>query len=345
MKTKRILALQMKRIGDLILTAPALAALRTQFPEAEIELVADGAGLDLAACLPGVTRVLAYRRGRPNAATWAAVACGEWDLCLDFTGNDRSALLARLSGAKARHGYRKFSGGPRRFAYTHLSDASVRELHTVDFHLALAAEAGGDVTSGDTQAALTLPPTAQTRVECLLKEAAATLPLAVIHPGTARREKFWPAERWVQVTESLGQLGLQTIMTGTGAGLEADDVQWIREHVRAPLLDLTGQLSLIETAAVIARAQIAIGVDSMAMHLAAMLRIPQVVLFGPTNPFHWRPLHPQTAILAPDHEGPLTLFEPRASGGDMNRIAASAVIDAIESLTAETLPQRVDAAS
>lgn len=338
MKAGRVLVLQMKRIGDLLLTAPALAALRQVLPQAEVLLVADATGAELAPCLPGVTEVLPYRRGFPNAATWAAVTCGEWDLCLDFTGTDRSALMTRLSCAPERVGYEKFSTGLRRRAYTQLCSASVRDRHTVDFHLDLLEGLPGlrEPFSRDLDGSLNLPAAAVAKVTALLQQAGVVAPLALIHPGTARREKFWPAARWVEVVDTLGQLGFHPVMTGTGTGLEAEDVALIRKQARAPLLDLTGQLSLVETAAVIARAAIALGVDSMAMHLAALQRLPQVVLFGPTNPFHWRPRHARALVLAPDHEGPLTLFEPRARGGEMDRIATSAVIDAIERLLPET---------
>ncbi len=330
----RILALQMKRIGDLILTAPALAELRRRHPDAEIELVADGACQDLAECLPGVTRVVCYRRGRPNAAVWAGVSCGEWDACLDFTGNDRSALLARLSGAERRIGYQRFSGGARALAYNAFCEASVRELHTIDFHLALVAELAGPSTSarGGLDVALNLPASTRARVDAIMRETGLRAPFAILHPGTARREKFWPTERWVEVAASLHHLGCQVVMTGSGTGLEAADIAWIREHATTPVIDLTGQLKLSETAALIARARLAVGVDSMAMHLAALRRIPQVVLFGPTNPFHWRPLHDRAVVLTPNQEGPVTIFEPRMSGGEMSRIAVSAVIDAVEKL-------------
>ena len=143
MKRARILVLQMKRIGDLILTAPAIADLRGAFPEAEIVMVVAGNCVDLAECFPGVTQVLRYDTGRVNAALWAAVSVGGWDVCLDFTGTDRAALLTQLSGAKERVGYRKFCGKHLRArAYTTLCEASVRELHTVAFHRALVAEVG-----------------------------------------------------------------------------------------------------------------------------------------------------------------------------------------------------------
>ena len=134
----RILVLQLKRIGDLVLTAPALAGLRAALPESEIVLLTDANVADLARCIPAVSRVIAYRKGRVNLDAWSSALAGPWDACLDFTGNDRSALLAGLSHAKRRLAYAKFSlKPPRRLAFTEFCGAPVRDLHTLDFHAAL----------------------------------------------------------------------------------------------------------------------------------------------------------------------------------------------------------------
>jgi ADP-heptose:LPS heptosyltransferase len=333
MTPQRILVLQLKRIGDMILTAPALADLRRRFPEAEIELVADWAYRDLAECLPGLTRVLPFRAGGVNAAVWASVALGPWDVCLDFTGTDRSALLVALSGASRRLGYQRFSGrGLRARAYTELSLASVRDLHTVDFHRALVAHLIGESHPKEAVggALLQMPVGLEAGVDQLQHELGLRGPFAILHPGTARREKFWRAERWVSVAEHLHALGFQVVVTGTGSGLEREDVAHLIEHARVPLCDLTGRLKLAEMVVLMRRARVAVGVDSMAMHLAALWKVPQVVLFGPTNPYHWRPLHEGALVLVPEVEMPLTVFDPRRRGAAMEQIPTQVVLGALD---------------
>ncbi len=219
MRRARILVLQMKRIGDLILTAPAIADLRGAFPEAEIVMVVAGNCVDLAECFPGVTQVLRYDTGRVNAALWAAVSVGGWDVCLDFTGTDRAALLTQLSGAKERVGYRKFCGKSLRArAYTRLCEASVRELHTVAFHRALVAEVGAKKGGHEEGAVFGFKAGTRERVAELMREHGVRERYAIVHPGTARREKFWMAERWVEVVRYLKGAGCQVVMTGTGGG-------------------------------------------------------------------------------------------------------------------------------
>ena len=98
----KILLLQLKRIGDLILTTPAIAALRAQFPEAEVTLVVSSECADLLPAIAGVDRILMARRNLRDLAAFLAVAGKRFDYCIDFTRNDRSAFLALLSGARKR---------------------------------------------------------------------------------------------------------------------------------------------------------------------------------------------------------------------------------------------------
>lgn len=303
---------------------------------------------ELVACFTGVSRVLAYRSMSLNAGLWASIAIGEWDACYDFTGTDRSALMTALSRAEQRHGYAKFAHGLRAKAYTHLCEASVRDLHTVDFHLALVGaseELRAKSEEDGKQGAWIMEHGAPIRLpmpDDELEHRPHRVPRIVVHIGTAREEKFWPVERWVEVIEylmgpaspfhvagSMPQAPCSVLLTGTNAGLERPHLDRLRAALKVDVTDLTGQLSLVELAKVIDRCDLAIGVDSMAMHLAAMFGRPQVVLFGPTNPFHWRPRHARAVVLAAGHDAPVADFQPRAKGAPMELISTRMVVDAI----------------
>jgi ADP-heptose:LPS heptosyltransferase len=319
--SRRILLIQLKRIGDVILTAPAIHELRLREPSAEIVLLVPEGALEIAQAMP-VDQVLSYRASLSTAALWASIAVGEWHACYDFTGTDRSAALVALSRAKQRWGYSKFSSkGLRQRAYTDLCLASVRDLHTVDFHRALLGLPTGIAVCQGSLRFATNPRD--------LPES-----YAVVHPGTARQEKFWPSDRWAEVVHALSAKGLQVVLTGTGTGLEAAPLQQLKNSLQVPVTDLTGQLSLAETAAVIAGSRLALGVDSMAMHLAALAGIPQVVLFGPTNPYQWRPLQPLARVMTPSAVEPTTTFAPKTQGGLMTDISVPSVLGAINELLA-----------
>jgi ADP-heptose:LPS heptosyltransferase len=68
------------------------------------------------------------------------------------------------------------------------------------------------------------------------------------------------------------------------------------------------------------------------MHLAAATQTPQVVLFGPTNPFHWRPRESPALILQGESASPLSEFSPGRPRFAMSQISTEAVISAMDSL-------------
>src|SRR5436190_19663573 len=98
----KILLLQLKRIGDLILTTPAIAALRESFPEAQITLVVSNECADLLPAISNIDRILIARRNARDLALFFSVAATRFDYCVNFTRNDRTASLAILSGARSR---------------------------------------------------------------------------------------------------------------------------------------------------------------------------------------------------------------------------------------------------
>ena len=98
----KILLLQLKRIGDLILTTPAIAALRNAYPDAHITLAVSNECADLLPAISNVDHILIARRNLRDVAMVSCVAGNRFDYCIDFTRNDRSAFLTLLSAARRR---------------------------------------------------------------------------------------------------------------------------------------------------------------------------------------------------------------------------------------------------
>jgi ADP-heptose:LPS heptosyltransferase len=66
--------------------------------------------------------------------------------------------------------------------------------------------------------------------------------------------------------------------------------------------------------------------------VAAVFNRPQVVLFGPTNPYHWHPLHPHSRVVRAGFGSEYQPQNPREAGAPMTELSTSTVIDAIESV-------------
>jgi ADP-heptose:LPS heptosyltransferase len=320
----RLLCLQLKRIGDAILTAPALAALGEAHPLAPMTLVLHGPSGQLAPAFAGVDEVLVYKPGRPNLKLWGRIVGGRWSACFDFTGTDRSALMARMSRAERVVGYEKFVARRpwRLHCYTDLCGASVRDLHAVDFFLALTG------LPAPRDAGFEIPHLTAAKIDDLPQG-----DYVVVHPGSARAEKQWPAERWAEVISSLP---LPVVLTGSADPDEQQHILDIISAFRIPhsaFRNLSGRLTILELASIIGRARLVVSVDSAAMHLAAIAERPQVSLFGPTNPFHWRPRHAQARVLSAGGESEEN-FAPRREAAPMSELSTGRVMAAIDSLLA-----------
>ncbi len=334
-----VLLIQLKRIGDLILTVPTIAALRKTFPEARISLVAAYGSRELLPAIPGVDQTLIARGRISDAPQFFAVAKRKFEYCLDFSRTDRSALLTVLSGAKRRITYDTIRREPlRQLSYNEFVPSQVRFVHTIDHHLALLAPLG--VHDPARELHLELPVGARTRAAEIIVEAGLGDEIVVLHPGSARAEKFWVAQRWAELADRISAEGrLRCVLTGARSRMEQEHIAQIKSHLRHPIVDLSGQLDLLSLGALLQRARLLVTIDSAPMHLAAALGTPQVALFGPTNPFHWRPRSTPAVILRAGYPSPMTDFLPKQPPRPMKDISTAAVIDAMQTLlSAPTAP-------
>ena len=339
----KILLLQLKRIGDLILTLPAIAAVREKFPNAEITLIV---AKECAELLPAIGKIdigFVARRSFRDVPLFAAIAVRRFDCCVDFTQNDRSAILTLLSRAKKRIGASRVQVRAKRRSrvYNDFAHLRLKEMHTVDYNLALLEPLG--ITNVSPPLRLELPDSVRAEARQLLRGAkidasspgsgATGTDFIVIHPGSARAEKFWEPQRWAEVIRhAQNEMHIPVVVTGGKWPFEREHLEQIKSLSRSPVVDLSGQTDLLTLAAIMGEARLLVTVDSAAMHLAAAQQTPQVILFGPTNPFHWRPRESPAVILQGDSGIGLTNFVPKQPRFAMKEISTQAVIDAMDAL-------------
>jgi predicted lipopolysaccharide heptosyltransferase III len=336
----KILFLQLKRIGDLILTTPAIAALRKSFPDAHLTLVVSNECAQLLPAILNVDRILIARRNLRDLGLFSSIAGRKFDYCIDFTRNDRSAFLTLLSGAERRIvSYRvRDQSKARARLYTDLIGVRVRDMHTIDYNLALLEPLRVHAASINPQ--LKLPKTAHEKADALRRASKITQPYVILHPGSARREKLWESERWAQLVKHFGQSNdFDLVLTSGPSADEQAHVAEITKLTQEQTIDLSGKTDLLTLAALIAQAKLLVTVDSAPVHLAAAMHTPQVILFGPTNPFHWRPRQSPALVLQGNSAVPITEFLPVQPRVPMSEVSTEAVIGAMDSL----LPRRAAA--
>src|SRR5437016_7833210 len=207
----------------------------------------------------------------------------------------------------------------------------MRDMHTIDYNLALL----GPVSIRDSSRALRfeLPQTARGKATALLRDSKISKPYVIFHPGSARLEKFWEPQRWADIIDhARSNSRISAVLTGGASKPEKEHLRQIKSKLQQSAVDLSGKTDLLTLAALIDQACLLVTVDSAPMHLAAATHTPQVVLFGPTNPFHWRPRESPALILQGKSATPVTEFVPAQPRFAMSQISTEAVIGAMDSL-------------
>ncbi len=341
-----ILVLQLKRIGELVLTTPALRLLRETWPQARITLVVSEACRELAPTLPRMDEVLGFHHKlRANRGLLRRLLTGRFDVCLDFTGTDRSALFSIASRARRRIAFEWARKGPlRRLVYQNFVQVQLSSMHTVDQMLELLRPVGMQIPDGETLPVLFVPTIADRRVNMLLRECGVSSSFALIHPGTAASEKYWLPERWAEVILHLQRRhGLPCILTGGADPEEQNHLRAIQTALAMlgdgplplPLVTLAGRLDLTLLTALVAQCSLAVCCDTAVMHMASAFKRPQISLFGPTNPFEWRPRHALSRVVhASSPQDSITSFTPDALLAPMSDIPSATVCREVDALLA-----------
>ncbi len=285
----RVLVIKLRYVGDVLLATPVLSRLREGFPKARLAMLVNAGTEEVGQGHPALDEMLVLERGS-LLRQWRFVRelrTRRFDLVVDLTDSDRSALLARLSGAPVRLGYNS-EGRWRGRLYTRIIRADRFAMHTLCYHLATTAALG--LAGPPPAPVLTVAPEARREADRLLQEAGieGTRPLVCLHPGARWWFKSWPPERFAALADRL-QAETSSQALFLGGEQERDVGSRIAARMSTPHRTLIGRTGLKELAAVLERAALMISNDNGPMHMAAALRVPVIGLFGPSDPAVWGP--------------------------------------------------------
>jgi len=285
----RVLVIKLRYVGDVLLATPVLTRLREGFPKARLAMLVNAGTEEVVQGHPAVDEVLVLER-ESLLRQWRFVRelrDRRFDLVVDLTDGDRSAVLAWLSGASIRLGYNS-EGRWRGRLYTEIIDADRFGMHTVDYHLAVTEALG--LTGPPPAPILTVAPEARHAADRLLQEAGIerARPLVCLHPGARWWFKSWPSERFAALADRIQtETAAQALFLGGEQDREVGSR--IAARMTTPHRTLIGRTGLKELAAVLERAVLMVSNDNGPMHMAAALGVPVVGLFGPSDSAIWGP--------------------------------------------------------
>lgn len=280
-----ILIIRPGGIGDAVLLAPMIHHLKNKYPDIQITILAEHRNAGVFSLTPDVDQLYCYDR---PAEFWQA-ARGKYDVVIDTEQWHRlSAVVARLIRSPVKIG---FATNERRRMFTHSLSYSHDEYEVCSFKRLLEPLTGVSEQVGPTLPFLAIPLAATATAKKLLVSLNGK-PFITIFPGASISERRWEAARFRAVAAALAQKGYEVVVVG-GAVDQADAQNIAGESG----LNLAGQTSLAETAAVIARSALLASGDSGLLHIAVGLGVPTVSLFGPGRALKWAPQGNQHTVI------------------------------------------------
>ncbi|MEW6260627.1 MAG: lipopolysaccharide heptosyltransferase II [Thermodesulfobacteriota bacterium] len=285
---ERVLIRSANWVGDVVMSLPAIRAVRAHFPKAEIVVLAKPWVADLYRHLPDIDRILVYdRQGRHAGLGGIFRLCSElrqsrFDIGLSIQNAFEAALILWLSRVPIRIGY---ATDARSLLLTHRvhRTKAIRALHQVDYYRKLIEAVGIPVP--DRSIRLVLSPDERRWAEeaLTLLGAAPSGMICGINPGAAfGTAKRWPEDRWIELSKRMLALGIDRILV-FGSPSESALGEAIASAVGPRCHSLCGKTDLRQAMALIAACRLLVTNDSGLMHVAAALNVPLVAIFGPTR--------------------------------------------------------------
>lgn len=277
---RAILVIQLRRIGDVILTTPAVAALKKRFPRAEIDFLVEAPGAEALGGNPHLRAVLLY----DGALSWIwQLRARRYDWVIDYLGNPRSAFLTAFSGATVKAGPAHVF---HRWAYNHKliqSDAThygaqekIRVLKKLD-----------------------VPEDADFMPRVYLAERGAPDNLVGLVPASRKLTRQWPAASYAALGRLLrDRLGAKIrVFWGPGERALAEEVaRGVGDgaEVTAETRDLSAAAVLMKDCRLI------VTNCNGPKHLAVALGVPTVTIHGSSDPKSWNPPDPKHLVARRD---------------------------------------------
>lgn len=265
-------------IGDSVLLIPAILALKDKYPDARITVLAEKRNGAIFKLCPAIHEIVHY--DRPGELLSAIR--GRYDVVIDTEQWHRlSAVVARLVRAPVKIG---FDTNERRRMFTHPIPYSHDDYEAISF-VHLLGPLGIEAGAVEMVAPFLSVPDAASGKAAVLLESLHDEPFIVVFPGASIPERRWGADRFRRVAEILSAFEVKLVVVGGKEDRQQGEVI----ACGGLGLNLAGQTSLAETAAVIRKSAMLLSGDSGVLHIAVGLGVPTVSLFGPGRVEKWAP--------------------------------------------------------
>ncbi len=310
MNYKRILLIRTDRIGDVLLTTPAIEAVRKKFPQAHISVMVRPYTKDIVDENPYVDEVILYDKyGKDKSITAnylfsRKLKKRKFDIAVIFHPTNRTHLLTYLAAIPMRIGYDRNMPFLLTNRIKHTKQSGDR--HESDYAMEVLKPLG-IAASEKGKLHMPIKMSSENSINALFatKGIGKNDKIIVFHPGASCKSKIWPADRFAQVADKIIQdFQVKIMIVGGNDQKDIVAASAMEKYMLQPASSLIGKLSISELASCLKRASLFISNDSGPIHIACAVETPSVVIFGRSlpglAPKRWEPCSGNNAILHKD---------------------------------------------
>lgn len=302
-RVRRALIVKLRHHGDVLLASPVFDVLKHRAPHIEIDALVYRDTAEMLSLHPAISQVHTVdkqwkKRGPFGHAAaelglWRLLRARRYDMLLHLTENRRGLWWAKTLRPKIRVAPRLAGADAlweESFTHFYAMPRVGNSRHTAEVNLDALRRIGLQPAEDEKHLTLVPGPQAEASITaCLADHELGAGDFIHLHPTSRWMFKTWPAENVAALIDRLAELGHRVVLTAAPSQVEQAMIQRILAFTQAATVNLAGQLSLKELAALTARAKLFIGVDSAPMHIAASQGTPTVALFGPSGDIEWGP--------------------------------------------------------
>jgi len=280
---RSILVIQLRRIGDVILTTPAAAALKKRFPNAAIDFLVEPPGAEALQGNPHLREIVVYdASGVVSTLAWLKkIRARRYDWVIDFLGNPRSAMLTASSGAAVK-------AGPAHVAHRWAYNTPLTQSLTT--HYAGLEKIRVLETLGVPGAGADFVP------RIYIAKRAAPRNVIGLVPASRKDTRRWPASHYALLGRLLRERLDCELRVFWGPG-ERALAEGIARSIGEGASATPETKTLAEAARLMADCRLIVTNCNGPKHLAVALGVPTVTVHGASDPASWNPPHPRHVVV------------------------------------------------
>jgi ADP-heptose:LPS heptosyltransferase len=329
-RPRRVLVVQLRRLGDVVLTTALLEDLGRAFPDTPVDFLVGDRAAPLLEHHPLIHERLVYERDHATRM-WRTVRARRYDWIVDLQSSPRTAPLALVSGAPVRAGFAVRGWG---WVYTHRLARAGRAIEYVARERQRMLEMlGVPIARTRTSLALTEKERAAGRERLAAHGVGHGAAVAALVLSAGEREKEWPPEHFAILADALARDGVQPVLFE----MPGDAAKVARACAGSRALVPMAVPALRDFMSVLAASDVLVSADTGPAHIATALHVPRVTIFGPEPPAAWAPADdPLVIALRVESARALETVpktDPRASTLTA-KVTPDEVLDAVRTLLA-----------